>query len=197
MGEQPDTSTTVDDSGTGPGPESLPAIPATGQANERDTELTALRSEAAKWRKSLREREAEIEKLKLAGASETERAIAAAKAEGAAEYTKRWRRAVVDNAALTALAERGVIATEPALRTLDLDDIEVDPDSGAFDRATISARVDDLLSRYPMFAAKGGTPLPVANGDSQHRVTADQLVRRSNKPTDAEAEAFLRYGLGH
>jgi hypothetical protein len=181
---------------TDPTVDALPAIPPPGQAADRDTEIAQLRSEAARWRKTLRERETEIEKLKLAGASETERAIAAAKAEGAAEYTKRWRKAVVDNAALTVLAERGVTATEPALRSLDLDDIEVDPESGQFDRNAVNARVDDLLSKYPMFAGSRGSPLPIATGDNQHRVTTDQLIRRSAKPTDAETEALLRYGLG-
>jgi hypothetical protein len=177
--------------------DALPVVPPQGQATDRDTEISQLRSEAARWRKTLRERENEIEKLKLAGSSETERAIAAAKAEGAAEYSKKWRRAIVDNAALTVLAERGVTATEPALRTLDLDDIEVDPESGQYDRAAITARVDDLLSKYPMFAGSRGSPLPVATGDSQHRVSTDQMIRRSAKPSDAEAEALLRYGLGH
>lgn len=188
-----DTATTTD-----PTVDGGPAAPVMGQANDRDTEIATLRSEAARWRKSLRERETEIEKLKLAGASETERAIAAAKAEGAAEYSKKWRKAIVDNGALTVLAERGVVATEPALRSLDLDDIEVDPDTGVYDRSAITARVDDLLARYPMFATGGprGAPLPIATGDTQHRVTNDQLIRRSAKPSEAETEALLRYGLG-
>ena len=174
---------------------SAPETPAL--ATDRDSEIAQLRSEAAKWRKSLRERESELEKLRMAGASEAERAVAQAKSEGAAEYAKKWRKALVDNAALTVLAERGVLATEPALRSLDLDDIEVDENSGAFDKNTIASRVDELLNRYPMFAGTRGSPLPVASGESQHRVTNDQLIRRSAKPTDAEAEAFLRYGMGH
>lgn len=178
-----------------PGQGSLPDIPQ-GTATDRDSEITQLRSEAAKWRKTLREREAEIEKLRLAGASEQERAVAAAKAEGAAEFAKKWRKALIDNAALTVLAERGVTATGPALRSLDLDDIDVDEQSGAFDRAAIAARVDELLRQYPMFAGTNRTPMPTANGEALRNYAGTQPPRVGGKVTDEQTEAYLRYGLG-
>lgn len=179
-----------------PGQGTLPELPSTGAANERDSELAQLRSEAAKWRKALRDREAEIEKLRLAGATEQERAVAAAKAEGAAEFAKKWRRAIVDNAALTALAEKGVTATGPALRCLDLDDIEVDEQSGAFDKNAIASRVDELLTQYPMFAGAKGAPMPTATGDALRNFAGTQPPRPGAKMTDEQAEAYLRYGLG-
>lgn len=166
------------------------------RTTDRDVEYATLRSEAAKWRKQLREVQAENERLKLAGASEAEKAVAAARAEGASEYQRRWRKTLVENAALAVLAERGCSATEPALRSLDLDDIDVD-EGGKFDRAQVSSRVDDLLHRYPIFAPPGGAPpLPSVTGDGQRRLTADSQVRPSGKLTDAQTEELLRYGLG-
>ena len=180
-----------------PEPSSVPQIPATGEpsATDRDAEIASLKSEAAKWRKALREKEQENESLKLAGASEAEKAVAAAKAEGAKEYEQRWRRSVLDNAALTVLAERGVTATEPALRSLDLTDVEIDAD-GKVDRTYIGAKVDELIAKYPMFAPRGsGAPMPTLTGDSQKRVGSPDQIARKGSLTEAEAEAMLRYGL--
>lgn len=179
-----------------PGQGQPPELPTTGSATDRDSELAQLRSEAAKWRKSLREREAEIEKLRLAGATEQERAVAAAKAEGAAEFAKKWRRAIVDNAALTVLAEKGVTATGPALRCLELDDVEVDEQTGTFDRNVIASRVDELLTQYPMFAGPKGSPMPTASGEALRNFAGTQPPRPGGKMTDEQAEAYLRYGLG-
>jgi hypothetical protein len=180
-----------------PGP-GAPADPTSaGQtATERDAEIAALNAEAARWRKQLREREAELEKIRLANSSDAEKAVAAARAEGASEYQAKWRKALVQNAALAVLAERGVTATEPALRTLDLDDVEID-ETGRFDRATVTAKVDELISRYPIFAPQGGAPpLPTLTGDGQRRLTPDTQLKTSGKLTDAETERLLRYGMG-
>ena len=167
-------------------------------AADRDVEIANLNAENAKWRRQLREREAELEKIRLSTASEAERAVAAAKAEGAAEYQVKWRKAVVQNAALSVLAERGVTATEPALRTLDLDEVDID-ETGKFDRNAIVAKVDDLLSRYPQLGPAqqaGPPPLPTLTGDGQRRLSTDTQVRQTGKLSDAEAERMLRYGMG-
>jgi hypothetical protein len=167
-------------------------------ATDRDVEIANLNAEAAKWRKQLREREAELEKIRLANASDAEKAVAAARAEGAAEYQVKWRKALVQNQALAILAERGVTATEPALRTLDLDDIDID-DTGRFDRNVVTAKVDELLTRYPMFGPTqqvGPPPLPTLTGDGQRHLSTDSQVRQTGKLSDAEAERMLRYGMG-
>jgi hypothetical protein len=166
-------------------------------AHEREAALSA---EAAKRRRELREAQAEIERLKMAAATDTERAVAAARAEGAAPYQAKWRKAVLDNAALVALAEKGVTATQPALRSLDLDEVEVDED-GRFDRAAVTAAVEDLLARYPIFAGQSGPSapperIPTLTGDGQRRLTTESQVRPSGKVSDAETERLLRYGLG-
>jgi hypothetical protein len=190
-------------------PESAPSAPESGtgaptdptttgpQATDRDaTDVAALNAENAKWRRQLRDSQAELEKLKSAHATDAEKAIAAARVEGATEYQLKWQRAVTQNAALAILAERGCPAAEPALRALDLSDIDVDA-SGQFDRNQVVAKVDDLMRRYPIFAAPGAAPsLPSLSGDSQHRVTKADQVRPSGKLTDDETERLLRYGLG-
>jgi hypothetical protein len=184
--EAPDTGEATD----------VPTTPG-DQSTDRDGDVAALKSEAAKWRKALREQQAENERLKLAGSSEAEQAIAKARAEGAQQYQQKWRRAVVENAALSVLAERGCPAAEPALRALDLDDVDVD-ETGRFDRDTVSSKVDDLMRRYPVFAAPGGAPpMPSITGDSQHRVTNADQVRPTGKLSDKQTEELLRYGLGH
>lgn len=184
------------DSGTAPSTEPTSSGSA---ATDRDVEIANLNAENAKWRRQLREREQELEKMKLANASDAERAVAAARAEGAAEFAVKWRKALVQNAALAALAEKGVAATEPALRSLDLDDIDVD-ETGKFDRGQITAKVDDLLARYPIFGPQGqqagAPPLPTLSGDGQRRLSTETQVRPSQKLSDADAERMLRYGMG-
>lgn len=162
-----------------------------GQATDRDAAVAAANSEAAKYRRQLREKETELEKLRLANATDAERAVAAARAEGAAQFEHKWRQAVLDNAALSALAEKGVTAAEPALRSLDLRDIEID-ENGRVDAGAIKARVEDLLTRYPMFMPSGPPTLPTLNGDNQHGPTSGRL--RPAAPD--QSENLLRYGLG-
>lgn len=52
------------------------------EKNAEDARITKANQEAAKYRKELRAAQAELEKVRQAGLSEQERAVAAAKAEG-------------------------------------------------------------------------------------------------------------------
>lgn len=166
-----------------------------GQAPDRDAQVAALNAENARWRRQLREKESELEKLRLASASDTERAIAAARTEGAQQYAVRWRKAVVENATLGILAEKGVTAIEPALRSLDLADVDID-DEGNFDRAALAFKVDELIRRWPIFAPSAPPPaLPNLSGDTQHRPAPAQ-PRPGAKMSDAETDAMLRFGMG-
>lgn len=163
-----------------------------GQAPERDAEITALKSEAARWRKALREKEAENESLKSATATDTERAINAARAEGAAEYAKKWRGAVLQNAALSALADRGVEAPGLAIRALDLDDVDID-DAGKVDPAGLDLAINTLLQRWPQLLPRSAPQLPNVSGDHQPKITADQVVNKDM--SDKDVEAYLRYAM--
>ena len=181
-------------------PANNPPPPPVNDGNDDDhtnppDDVGRLKYEATKWRKAYRDKEAELAKLQQASQTDTEKAIAAARAEGADEYAKKWRTAVLTNAALAALAEKGVTATEPALRALDLDDIEID-DNGKVDRTIVETRVSDFLKRYPMFVASGVPGMSVGNisGDGQRRVTSDQVVRPPGPGDDPDKA--LRYALG-
>lgn len=185
----PEETTTppIDDAGQ----ESTPP-PAT--PNPRDSEISDLRRENASYRTRLRDAEKALKSAQEASQTDTEKAIAAAKAEGAAQYVERYRRAVLDNAALAVLSEKKVLATELALRGLDLSDVDVDPDTGKVDRGAIATKVDELLTRYPMLgdAAPSGPGLPVADGNSQRRVTAEQLAKASPEQVDDYFRHLLR-----
>jgi hypothetical protein len=100
---------------------------------------------------------------------------------------------VLNNAALAALADKRVTAIEPALRSLDLSDIEI-TDDGRVDAGQVKAKVDAFLEQYPMFvSADAGPPaLPTLTGDQQRGVPPGNRVR----PNTDQTESLLRYGLG-
>jgi len=181
------------DAGNAPEPESQPGpVPTSAPSDPKDSRIAELSNEAKAWRKQLRDTQAELEAIKAAGQSDAEKAIAAARTEGASEYQKKWRASVLANTALSVLVENGVTATEPALRSLDLDDVEVD-DDGKPDRAAIEKRVTDLLTRYPIFAGSTGSPVGTATGEGQRRVTADQVLKPGM--SDKQLEETLRWAL--
>lgn len=171
----------------GPGPALPPDIP--------DSEL---RRENARWRTELREAQAELERLKASSLTGQEKAIAEAKAQGAAEFQAKWRTAVLDNAALTVLAEKRITATELALRALDLSDVDVDPKTGRVDSTALQAKVDALVARYPMLAPDAPPQLPGVGsitGADQRRVQAGNLARTGESEQDA-LNRLARYALG-
>lgn len=174
------TSTGVDESNT-----------STTTPTPHDVEAQRLATEAKMWRTKLRATEAEYEKLKSATQSETENAIAKAKSEGEQAYKIRWRDAVITNAALARLAEKGVTATELAAKALDLSDVEVE-DNGRVDPAVIDARIDALLKRYPLLAPEAKPEVGRVDGGEQRRVTSEGLINADEK----KMEDLLRYGLG-
>jgi hypothetical protein len=146
----------------------------------------------------LRKLELENEKLRKAGQTEAEAAIERAKAEGAAEYKAKWARATLENAALGVLSERHVTATELALKALDLDGVEVDPATGRVDTATLTRRVDDLLSRYPLLVTAAGPALPnvgVLQGANQRQVQSGQLIAPQQNESQ-RLNDLARYALG-
>lgn len=155
--------------------------------------------EAARYRTQLRAAEAELAQLKAAGATDAEKALAAAKAEGAKEFQTKWLASQRENAAITLLATKNVVAIDLALRALDLSNVDVDLTTGVVDTAALGRAVDATLQRYPMLV--GGQPqLPgvgYANGADQRRVTAGQVV--GSTPAEKEQERLnelARYALG-
>lgn len=175
----------------GPRPEGGGGEPGTEIANP---EAKRYADEAAEWRTKFRSMEKEFEKLRASTLSESEKALAEAKAAGASEYQAKWRQAVLDNAALTILAEKRVSAVELALRSLDTSDVDVD-DSGRVDSVALSRKVDELVARYPMLLADVGPGIGPISGADQRRVQSGQIA----KPGDNDREALnklARYALG-
>lgn len=146
----------------------------------------------------LRKLEAENNKLRTLSQTDAEKAIEAAKAEGAKEYRAKWARASLENAALSILSEKHVVATELALRGLDLTDMDVDPESGKLDTAMLTRRIDELLSRYPMLVGPSGSPLPAIGalqGANQRQIPRDQII--SPQANDQQRlNDLARYALG-
>lgn len=185
-------------------PEAPPAPP--GQVPEglgepaggdtTDPMVSDLRKENARWRTELRKAQAELEAAKAANLTGQEKAVAEAKAQGAAEFQAKWRTAVLDNAALTVLAEKRIVATELALRALDLSDVDVDPTTGRVDAAALQAKVDALVARYPMLAPDAPPPgIGSITGADQRRVQAANLARTGESEQDA-LNRLARYALG-
>lgn len=103
--------------------------------------------------KTLREATAELEKLRAEHATEQEKAIAAAKAEGKTEALKTANERLIKAEVKAAAAGK---FANPALATkvLDLDEFEVD-DDGEVDAKSIEAAIDAFLKDNPELAGKG------------------------------------------
>lgn len=148
----------------------------------------------AAMRKALAEREKELEALKRSAMTEQEKAVAEAKAQGEALYRQRWATAMVTNAAIAALAGKGVAAPELALGAMNLSDVDVDPNTGTVDTNAITAKVEEVLARYPMLTSNSGPAAPTATGSDQRRVTAADLA--PSKDDRAKTNDMLRWALG-
>lgn len=157
-----------------------------------EIEVMRLSTESKSWRQKYQSAQSELDKLRQATATETEQAIAKAKAEGESAYLERWKTTAMVNAAQARLAEKGVTAIELAARSLDLHDVAFDPDTGRVDTAALDARIDELLARYPLLAPEGHRPPPAFMDGNQQRVTSQNLLNASA----ADKNALLRYALG-
>lgn len=171
--------------GSGPTPTD-PAI--------QNPEAKRYADEAAALRTRLRKLEADHAKLVAAGQTDAEKALAAAKVEGAKEYQTKWQQAMSANAALTLLAERRVSATDLALRALDLSSVEVNPDTGEVDLAALTKLVDGLIEKYPMLVGNG-SPVGPLSGADQRRIQQSQMVRPAANSSE-ELNKLARFALG-
>lgn len=202
------------DSGTtgtsAPGAPGQPDLGSVGQSGQTETdpqtaaEDKRLAAENATWRNKVRKLEQELEKARGAAMSEQEKALAAAKVEGATEYRTKWADALRGNAALALLGERQVIATDLALRGLDLSEVDVDLDTGKVDVNAITKLVDALIERYPMLVsaqaqaqAQQLAQFGSLSGADQRRVQTGQISRPAqNGANTSELNKLARYALG-
>lgn len=130
-----------------------------GSEGAGDDELTA--ENAAKWREMARKHEkangtlkAELDKIKAANMSETEKAIEKAKAEGREEARSEALGEMISLAVETAAGEKLADPTYARLLTEDERAAFVTKD-GKVDRKAISAALDDLVKRHPNLAKSG------------------------------------------
>jgi hypothetical protein len=138
--------------------------------------LAAERAAARAADKRAKAAEAELAKLREANATESEKALAAAKAEGRNEAL-----ATANTRILTAevkAAAAGVLQDpDDAVRLLDLDQFEVGED-GAVDVKAIKAEVAALAKAKP-YLSVGATPapLPGAGATPSQGISMDDLIR--------------------
>lgn len=167
----------------GPTPEDVQRLQ---QALERER---SLRKDAEKKAKEASAAEAKLAELETAAQSETERAVAAARKETAAEVlaAANWR--LVNAEARALAAEQGFRNPLLTVKTLDLADITV-TDDGVVDVDTLKARLDELAKDAPYLLADDGKPRTPKPDPSQGSGRAPAL-------TGAEkglAEAERRFG---
>lgn len=198
----PGPSTTGTSAPAAPGSAGVPPTSPPGSAgtepgvSNNNPEAQRHAQEAAEARLRLKAAEKELAQLKASTQTESERAVAAAREEGAKVYREKWASSLAQNAALAVLAERRVIATELALRGLELSNVDVNLETGIVDTAEIVRRVDALIARYPMLVPEGLPPVGSVNGGDQRRIQASQLVRPSTDNSPEALNKALRYALG-
>lgn len=169
------------------------SAPASAPPSNANPDPNMAKANAA-MRRALAEKDRELEALKAAAMTEQEKAVAQAKAQGAEEFRAKYATALLHNAALTVLTSKGITAPELALGAMNLSDVEVDPVTGNVDTNAIAAKVDDVLSRYPMLNGGSGSTIRPATGGDQRQVNAADLA--STKDDRAKLNDNLRWALG-
>lgn len=151
-----------------PDPETPPEAPPAPAASDDEplgepgkAALKAERARAAKAEKELKKLRDEAAAREAEAMSESEKAIAAAKAEGVSEATAAANRRIV-RSEVKALAAKKLNDPADAVAMLDLDQFEVDGD-GEVDEEAITAALDALVAAKPYLAA---SPRPGGAGDA-------------------------------
>jgi hypothetical protein len=100
------------------------------------------------------------------------KALSRARAEGEEAAVATWKPLVVNSAAKAALSSVGLIGKpDRLLRLIDLDEVDVDPESGELDG--LDEQVADLKREYPhLFRKKGTRNLDAADKDGTRKPTS-------------------------
>lgn len=145
-----DTPTPVDDD------------PATIKSRARTWE-TRSKANHRKWTAEQRrnaELQAQLDQLRDASRSDSERAVEAARRDERAKWDTKLRSQRLDNAVLRYAGTR-LADPDDALRLLRLEPSEVVGDDGTIDDEAIRAAIDDLIRTKPYLAAASRRPAPV------------------------------------
>jgi hypothetical protein len=175
-----ETTTTVVEETTEPadGTEHLGA--AGKQALDR---MKAERDDARREAKRVKELEAELDKVRNATATDAEKALNAAKAEGAAEATTRANERIL-RSEVRALATGKFADPGDALNFLDLAEFRVN-ENGDFDQKAVTKALDAVLADKPYLAAATG-----------QRVPGVPVGARQGAPASEDMNAMIRRAAG-
>lgn len=159
-----------------PAPEGDPKL-----GPEGEKALEAFKDRARTAERDLKKIQKELEDLRNANATEQEKAIAAARAEGKAEALKVANERLVRAEVMAAAADK---LAKPALaaRLLDLDKFEID-EHGDVDTKAIASAIDALVKENPELAKAGQRPAPLPGGGAtpSDGVSMDDWLRNKAK----------------
>lgn len=163
-----------------------------GEAGMRALERE--REAAAEARREAAAVKAELEALRTAQMSDQEKALAAAKAEGAAEVSAKFANQVLLSEIRVAAAGKLADPTD-AVRLLDLSKFKV-ADDGTVDTTAISSAIDELVASKPYLgASKAPSVTPADLGQGARGKPTGVLTREHLKTmTSAEIEAARQAG---
>lgn len=119
--------------------------------------MKAERDDARKEARRVKDLEAELDKVRNANATDAEKALNAAKAEGAAEANSRANERIL-RAEVRALAGKFADPAD-ALNFVDLTEFKVN-DNGDVDTKAITKALDAVLAEKPYLAAATGPRVP-------------------------------------
>lgn len=120
----------------------------------------------------------ELEDIRTANESETEKKIREAKDEGRREATAELSKTLVSEAIRSEAATRLADADDAALISADVRETFVD-DKGNIDRKAIQAALDSLVKAKPYLGPKGkAAPLPGGAGTSSGTIDLNAEIRR-------------------
>lgn len=189
--------------GTPPAGNTPPAQPPSGDSGQGDdaTKLKAaldrerqLRKDAEKRAKDGEAAKARADELEQAGKSDTEKAVAAARREAAAETMAKANGRLVAAEARAAAAALRFQDPRDATALIDLSDVRVAED-GTVDTDAITARLDQLAKDKPYLVASATPPEP--QGPRPPKPDPSQGSGRAPAPASGSkgaAEAARRYG---
>ena len=157
--------------------EHVESVPELGDSGKRA--LDAERAARRNAEKAAKAAQAELDRLREASLSETERAIAQARRE-AREETSRELNSRLVRAEAKAVATGRLADPEDIVRYIDLSQFEVD-ESGNVDVKALNKEIDALLKSKPYLAAQrvGGDVDSGARGKATTTNDMNSLIRRA------------------
>lgn len=172
-----------------PAPETPPEAPKPPADTLGDPGKKALEEERRARKRAEKEAKEAADALaaiQAESASESEKAIAAARKEGESEATQKANKRVIRSEVKAAAASK-LQDPNDAVSMLDLGQFEVDAD-GNVDESAISAAIDELVTQKP-YLAVGARPAPTGNGDGgahppAPKVTLQQQIAAAEKAGD-------------